>query len=42
MVAQRPYIIYKLPISRVTQALIGGNRKGLEKYRRLLTNLYYC
>lgn len=24
MVAQRPYIIYKLPISRVTQALIGG------------------
>ncbi|SMC60829.1 hypothetical protein [Pedobacter nyackensis] len=24
MVAQRPYIIYKLPISRTTQALIGG------------------
>jgi len=24
MLAQRPYIIYKLPISRVTQALIGG------------------
>lgn len=24
MVAQRPYIIYKLPMSRVTQALIGG------------------
>ena len=24
MVAQRPYIIYKLPISRITQSLIGG------------------
>jgi len=24
MIAQRPYIIYKLPISRITQALAGG------------------
>jgi hypothetical protein len=38
MVAQRPYIIYKLPISRVTQALIGGKIERVWKNtQRFLT-----
>jgi hypothetical protein len=37
MVAQRPYIIYKLPISRVTQALIGGK---IEKVWKNIENFF--
>lgn len=41
MVAHRPYIIYKLPISRVTQALVGGKIekvwKNIENFLTICT-----
>lgn len=38
MIAERPYIIYKLPISRTTQALIGGKiEKVWANVQRFLT-----
>jgi len=39
MIAERPYIIYTLPQSKMTQALIGGKiEKVWDKVQKFLTN----